>query len=70
VPKEEPTLEVTHGCIRAFDQAVKDLKEITDRLETNDSEEEGGQVVIVDDLETIDGTLVPSSELVNDIGSR
>lgn len=43
-------LEKTKGCLRAFDSDMTKLKEITDELAKNDSEEHGGKVTIVDDL--------------------
>lgn len=50
IPVENPVLEKTYGCIRAFDKDMKKLKRITDKLSQNDRKEKPGQVTIVDDL--------------------
>lgn len=50
IPVENPVLEKTYGCIRAFDKDMKKLKRITDKLSQNDRKEKPGQVSIVDDL--------------------
>ena len=36
---QEPELSNTHGCIRMADEDIKELKEITERLEVFDSKE-------------------------------
>jgi len=45
-----PKLKKTHGCMRAFDADIAKMKEITDDLEKNDSEEDPGKLKVVDDL--------------------
>jgi hypothetical protein len=52
VEKDDPKLEKTHGCLRAFDADVASLKSITDNLEENDNEEEGGELTVTDDLDS------------------
>ncbi|WP_372933392.1 RHS repeat-associated core domain-containing protein [Mariniphaga sediminis] len=47
---DNPTLEKTWGCLRAFDTDMSEFKSITDNLMTNDSEEYGGKVTIKGDL--------------------
>jgi len=47
---DNPTLEKTWGCLRAFDTDMTEFKSIIDNLMTNDSEEYGGKVTIKDDL--------------------
>ena len=48
-----PKLKKTYGCLRAFDEDIKDFKVITDNLMSNDSNEYPGQVLIIDDLEKV-----------------
>lgn len=52
--KQEPDepLQPTNGCIRMYDDDIANMKTITDGLMENDAEEVGGQVTVVDDLET------------------
>ncbi|MFH1296404.1 MAG: RHS repeat-associated core domain-containing protein [Bacteroidota bacterium] len=47
---DEPTLEKTWGCLRAFDTDMSEFKSIIDNLMTNDSEEFGGKVTVKGDL--------------------
>ncbi|HVK39828.1 MAG TPA: RHS repeat-associated core domain-containing protein [Candidatus Kapabacteria bacterium] len=70
VPSESPTLEPTHGCLRAYDNTVKALKEVTDQLEASDELEEGGQLYVVDDLVEHNGEMVPASDLDSSTGPR
>ena len=51
-------LEKTHGCLRAYDNTMKTLKEAVDQLEAEDPEEKGGTLTVVDDLTVIDGVPV------------
>lgn len=48
-----PKLKKTFGCLRAFDEDIKEFKVITDNLMSNDSNEYPGQVLIIDDLEKV-----------------
>lgn len=52
---DDPQLKKTHGCLRAFDEDIAKMKEVTDALEENDSEENGGKLTITDDLVEKDG---------------
>jgi RHS repeat-associated protein len=70
VPKENPTLEPTHGCIRSYDNSMKSLKEVTDTLEESDSKEEGGTVTVIEDLEIRDGDAVFTADPVNNEAAR
>lgn len=45
---DNPQLKKTNGCIRAYDDDMKALKDITDRL---DSADLPGKVLVIDDLE-------------------
>jgi RHS repeat-associated protein len=69
-PKENPTLQATHGCMRAYDNTMKSLKEVTDDLEANDAEEEGGTVTVVDDLDVQDGVAVIPNDQLNQASTR
>ncbi len=51
-----PELKKTFGCIRAFDEDIKEFKVITDNLMSEDINEYPGQVLIVDDLEKVINT--------------
>ncbi|MBC8144967.1 MAG: hypothetical protein H7X80_05230, partial [bacterium] len=53
--KQDPELLKTHGCIRAYDNTMKALKEVVDKLEEADANEHGGSVTVIDDLEIKDG---------------
>jgi RHS repeat-associated protein len=53
-----PVLKKTHGCFRSFDEEIKEMKVITDKLEANDSEEKGGKLTVVPDLVEVDGQWV------------
>lgn len=63
-------LAKTHGCMRAYDNTMKMLKEVTDNLEAEDDEEEGGALHIIDDLVWHNGAWVPASDLKVDNGAR
>jgi RHS repeat-associated protein len=54
-----PILKNTHGCIRMFDDDIFEMKEITDALEAEDSEEEGNFFYVRDDLESDYSTFYP-----------
>ena len=45
-------LKKTKGCLRCFDSDILTLKSITDALQEDDSEEKGGKVTIINDLDT------------------
>lgn len=47
---KSPELQMTHGCIRAYDNTMRSLKETVDELEKNDDKEVGGTLTVVDDL--------------------
>ena len=49
-PIKNAELKKTNGCMRCADVSVKTLKEITDILMKNDSEEKAGKLTVVDDL--------------------
>jgi RHS repeat-associated protein len=51
-------LKKTHGCLRALDADMKSLKNVTDKLEANDSKENGGKLTVIDDLVDVNGTFV------------
>jgi RHS repeat-associated protein len=55
-------LKRTHGCLRVYDQTMKSLKEVTDALEAADPLENGGMLIIMDDLVVSDGVAVPTSD--------
>jgi RHS repeat-associated protein len=60
---ENPTLEKTHGCLRAFDADMAKVKQLTDDLMDNDDEEVGGKLTVQDDLvEHDDGQYLPPGE--------
>jgi RHS repeat-associated protein len=50
-PISDAELKKTHGCLRAADADVKELKTKTDELSANDKTEFGGKLTIVADLE-------------------
>lgn len=43
-------LKATHGCLRINDQDIADLKQITDALQVNDTQERPGLLTVFDDL--------------------
>ncbi len=43
-------LRITNGCMRCFDDAIAEMKAITDDLQANDAEEKPGVVEVKDDL--------------------
>lgn len=43
-------LKATHGCLRINDQDIADLKQITDALQVNDTQERPGVLTVFDDL--------------------
>lgn len=47
---EDPKLKKTHGCMRSYDDDIKEMKTITDNLQKNDAKEFGGTLTVVDDL--------------------
>ncbi|MEI9917229.1 MAG: hypothetical protein WDO14_00335 [Bacteroidota bacterium] len=47
---DKPSYKKTHGCLRVLDEDAKKLKDITDDLMANDSEEFGGKVMVLGDL--------------------
>jgi hypothetical protein len=49
-PVDNPELVITHGCLRAYDNSMSELKTITESLMASDPEEFGGVVRIKDDL--------------------
>ena len=51
---EKPILKKTYGCLRASDEDMKKFKQITDLLQSSDSEEIPGIVSITDDLQAVD----------------
>lgn len=51
VPVKKPQLIITHGCMRALDADMVQLKAITDNLQKNNPDEIGGVLKVVDDLE-------------------
>ncbi|WP_167856469.1 DUF6443 domain-containing protein [Hymenobacter metallicola] len=57
IPIGKPKLGVTNGCLRAFDEDMKELKMITTWLEQSDEEEKGGKLVIVEDLQETNNLL-------------
>jgi RHS repeat-associated protein len=57
-PLKNPSLKVTHGCMRAKDNDMKVFKEVTDGLEQCDPNEGGGNLTVVDDLVEKDGSYV------------
>ena len=52
---ENPELSHTHGCMRAFDSDLAELKAITDNLEATDPNEAPGTVTVTNDLVYQDG---------------
>ncbi len=48
------TLKVAQGCLRIYDEDIKEMKIRTDLLEMNDSEESGNSFIVTDDLERIE----------------
>jgi hypothetical protein len=62
-PLENPSLLETHGCLRAFDDDIARVKELTEDLMDNDDEEYGGKLTVVGDLvEHDDGQYLPPGE--------
>ncbi len=60
-PVSKPELKKTHGCIRCYDSNIKEMKNITDALQKNDSKEHGGKLTVVADLvEQNDRYVIPS----------
>lgn len=53
-----PKLKKTNGCLRAFDDDVKNLKKKTDELQKNNSKEVGGKLTVIDDLVEKKGSYV------------
>lgn len=49
-PLESPELLDTHGCLRAFDDDMKKLKEVTDALEANDPKETPDTLEVLNDV--------------------
>ena len=52
--KGKATLSVTQGCLRIYDEDIKEMKSITDLLELNDPSEKGHTFKVIDDLERVD----------------
>ena len=50
----ETYIKKTYGCLRASDEDMKKFKQITDLLQSSDSEEIPGIVSITDDLQAVD----------------
>jgi RHS repeat-associated protein len=46
VPVDDPVLKKTLGCLRACDDDMKNLKNITDQLQANDKDEIPGKVIV------------------------
>lgn len=60
---KDPTLKKTYGCMRAFYEDIKEMKEITDGLEENDDQENAGKLKVSDDLVEKDGNYeIPNSK--------
>ena len=51
--KGKAALSVTHGCLRIYDEDIKEMKSITDLLELNDSYERGNTFRVIDNLERV-----------------
>jgi RHS repeat-associated protein len=58
---DNPQLERTYGCLRAYDTDMEEFKDITDDLEANDDLETPGQVEVVDDLEEVNTPASPGN---------
>jgi hypothetical protein len=62
-PLDNPTLQKTHGCLRAFDDDMEKVKDLTDNLMADDDQEYGGKLTVVDDLvKHDDGQYLPPGE--------
>lgn len=48
-------LKDTEGCIRGFNEQIKEMKEVTDNLEKNDQYEKPGFLYVIEDLVEKDG---------------
>ncbi|MBX7215666.1 MAG: L,D-transpeptidase, partial [Candidatus Kapabacteria bacterium] len=57
-PAKDAQLKATHGCLRTFDEIMKELKEKVKELEDNDSEEKPGKLIISDDI-PVPGDMTP-----------
>jgi RHS repeat-associated protein len=62
-PSTNPELKKTHGCFRAFDSDVNKMKELTDGLQKNDSQEFGGKLKVIEDLMEVNGEYVIPAEI-------
>lgn len=49
-PNDNPELEETYGCLRAWDDDMAEFKDITDNLTANDPIDRPSKVTILDDL--------------------
>ena len=48
---DKPELKKTEGCLRAYDDDMKNFKDITDNLQKSDELEIPGKVIIKDDYD-------------------
>jgi RHS repeat-associated protein len=59
---QSPILKKTHGCFRSFDEDVAKMKEITDKLQTDDPTEKGGKLTVIADLKEVNGEYIIPTE--------
>jgi hypothetical protein len=52
IKKTNPKLEKTYGCLRAWDQDMAILKEITDQLTADNPNDRMGYLIVKDDLDS------------------